>query len=527
MPASHPSQATELAFGLTNRGHGFRHGKDVHPFFDIGLEWQRAEKNIRPHINFLLITMNQQRRVHAVRDKNRRKFCFARLSGLAFFILMPIVPAFGQEIIEGGMRFSARNVDIMSFRSGSVSGLAARGSAAVTGGSLNTGSASSDVTSELNPVVPNQYGSTTIVVAGDNAQLTQVLPLQNVPLQGVQQSRSVRVERGTLDENLRILILQNPKLIELVSKANPDDPSKPFTNLQFAEDYSTLESLLNANKTTGVHIISTSTSTQAINQKIKSDPTKDILVWRNDSTVQARPIYTGYATTVDAGSDAENIVKTLSKGAVGTTGNNINFSVVGFAKNPKPDEGKNTTIAAFATNNRTVGSIRIPEQSDGRKPTLSDIASQYGTSVEQLMQVNNLPSPSIDIAGLNLIVPADLLTVDYHVVAVPPAGQVPETPRSVAKRYGINVSWLLDLNGWTDSEQPLSPGSRVQVPGLTKSCEQQPGSSNCRTNPLPPAQSLAAELETADYGAYTTTEVTYNCSGALAAFCSRFLSPRR
>lgn len=52
MPASHPSQATDVAFGPSNRGDGVRDGKGMLSFFDIGLEWQRAQKNIHPQINF-------------------------------------------------------------------------------------------------------------------------------------------------------------------------------------------------------------------------------------------------------------------------------------------------------------------------------------------------------------------------------------------------------------------------------------------------------------------------------------------
>jgi hypothetical protein len=124
-------------------------------------------------------------------------------------------------------------------------------------------------------------------------------------------------------------------------------------------------------------------------------------------------------------------------------------------------------------------------------------------------------------------VPADLLTADYYVVKPASDAQTNETPRSLAKRLGVNVSWLMDLNGWNDSNQILPAGERVQVPGLTKSCNSAPNANGCRDTTLPAAKPLAPQLETADYGAYTKTEVTYDCSGALKSFCQRFLKPSR
>lgn len=435
--------------------------------------------------------------------------------------------AYSQQIIEGGMRFTARNIDAMSFRSGSVSGLNARGSASVAGGSINTGSAASDVVSELNPLSKTEEGAPTLLLAGNQAQLSRALALQRHAEASGIGLRTSTVNRGELDENLKVILESNPRLVELVSKPNPSDTSNPYVNVQFTEDYDRLEALLDGKSTTGLHILSSSSPTSSHKYVPAASTNNQTTAWSSDAPIRANPRFAGYTGALSSPIEgADNVVRIASVGAVGTTGNVVNFSVVGFATNPNPSEGKTSTIAAFATNNRTVGSIRVPELINGQRPTLQDIATQFGTTVDQLITVNNLPSANIDIAGLNLTVPADLLTVDYHIVEQSAVGQTSETPRSLAKRFGINVSWLLDLNGWVDSEQPLNPGQKVQVPGLTKSCSSSPQATGCRSTPLPAAKPLSAELETADYGAYTTTEVTYNCDGNLAAFCSRFLRPR-
>jgi LysM repeat protein len=240
------------------------------------------------------------------------------------------------------------------------------------------------------------------------------------------------------------------------------------------------------------------------------------------------PQYAQYSSTIGGSPEEDNnAMRVLSLGSVGTTNTRSNFSVVGFSNRLNPNEGKVTSIASFATNNQTVGTIRVPQLINGSTPTLQTIADQYGTTVEQLALVNNLPSPDVDITGLSITVPADILTVDYYTVEPNANGTSTQTPRSLAQRFDISVSWLMDINGWTNSEQALAPGQLVQVPGLAKSCASQPTAPGCRTTALPAAKPLAAELETADYGAYTTTEVTYDCAGQLMAFCSRFLRPFR
>jgi LysM repeat protein len=434
----------------------------------------------------------------------------------------------GQQVAEGGMRFYKRNVDAMSFRSSSVAGVSPRGSAAVSGGTINTGSAASDVLSELNLITAPADAEPELALAGEARQWSQALRLQRSAISAEPNSAAILVSRGSLDENLRVILLEQPKLVETITKDNPNNPSQPFSNVQFTEQYDRLEALLDAKTSRGVHIISSGSPQQLRPQQATQSPAESTLAWSNERVIRAASKYMGYANgATNPASANENVLRPTSLGSTGTSNNRINFSVVGFASNPNPNDGKNSTIAAFATNNRTVGSIRVPDLIAGKKPTLQDIATQYGTTVEQLMQVNNLPSSDLDLAGISLTVPADLLTVDYHVVEKALPGETQATPRSLAKRFGVNAAWLMDLNGWVDSEQTLEAGQKVQVPGLAKSCATQPNAPGCRNSVLPPAKPLAPELETADYGAYTTTEVTYDCAGNLRSFCSRFIKPLR
>jgi len=123
------------------------------------------------------------------------------------------------------------------------------------------------------------------------------------------------------------------------------------------------------------------------------------------------------------------------------------------------------------------------------------------------MQVNNITNPSQDIQGLSLVVPADFSTVGSVIL------DSESTPTQLAKRYGISVAWLLDLNGLTDPEQRLNIGNSVYIPGLRP----------LGSPPLPAAKPFNNNLEYADYGAYTSYSVTYHVEGSLVPLFAQTL----
>jgi LysM repeat protein len=138
---------------------------------------------------------------------------------------------------------------------------------------------------------------------------------------------------------------------------------------------------------------------------------------------------------------------------------------------------------------------------------LADLAAIYGTTVQELMLANNISSPDVDISGLPLTIPADLSTVGYEEAIQG------DTPTIMAQRYGMDLSWLLDLNALSDPNQILAVGTKIRIPG------RRPKGSSV----LPPAKPQPPELEYADYGAYTTYEVTYYVRGSLTPLFQRTL----
>jgi LysM repeat protein len=428
-----------------------------------------------------------------------------------------------QQLIEGGMRITRRNVDTIVMSSGSSSGIKASGSASVPGGEINVGSAASEVNSELNPVTNDTSEANpegvrgNLFVAGSKRQWAEVSRLQRRIPTGTQEIIEQRISQGHLDDDLRVLIQNQPGWVDTVIKENPDDPAKPLISVQFSEHYDRLVSLLakkdanNTDANSGTHIYTLSSppsspESPAANSGKSSSPAGTMLAWhqgkerRSAEEISIAPQFTnhGKASTSDDVLDIANLQN------AGTNKAFTRFTILGFSTNPDPRDGKTTSLSAFATNNRTVGSIRIPADST---ITLQQIADQYGTNLAQLMQVNNITNAAQDITGLSLTVPADFSTVGSVVL------DEDTTPTQVAQRYGISVAWLLDLNGLTDPEQQLSRGASVYLPGLRP----------LGSPTLPAAKPSNTNLEYADYGAYTNYSVTYHVEGSLVPLFTQTL----
>ena len=100
--------------------------------------------------------------------------------------------------------------------------------------------------------------------------------------------------------------------------------------------------------------------------------------------------------------------------------------------------------------------------------TLSEIAERYGTSVQRLMQLNGLRSAQDLWAGSRIQVPGaggggsnrggSTTTVKANYTVKPG-----ETLSELAERYGTTVQQLMQING-LNSAQDLWAGSRIQVP---------------------------------------------------------------
>jgi len=88
---------------------------------------------------------------------------------------------------------------------------------------------------------------------------------------------------------------------------------------------------------------------------------------------------------------------------------------------------------------------------------LSQVASRYGLSMGELLDMNDLSDPSSVYQGQSIIVKklSDGSNPLYHTV------KQGETLYSIAKKYGVNISKLRELNNL--SNRSLTPGQRILV----------------------------------------------------------------
>jgi LysM repeat protein len=379
-----------------------------------------------------------------------------------------------QQIIEGGMRFTKRNNDIIRMSSGATTGLQLAGSAAVIGGGINVGSAASDVALELNPVLTTGLNGTGsyVPMAGNPVDWAKTLRLQRRTPISARELIERRKSIGSIDspENsqLRALLQSQPDWIETITKENLKNSRQPVINVQLSEDYDRLYSLLgqrdpNTGKQVyrGVAIYSMTgdSSTSSIS---KIQPIGQLLAWRPATKTSkgeeavVNPIFKTHKPP-SAEADTINIANFQSSGNSKVLSR---FTILGYNKNPDPMAGKTSYLSAFVANTKTVGSLRATRGADGTPPTLDKIARKFGVPIQQLMQANGISDPSQDIEGLTLTVPADFSTVEAVKV------DTATTPAMLAKLYGLDVNWLLNLNGINNPDQPLAAGTNFYVPGL-------------------------------------------------------------
>ncbi|HVU12649.1 MAG TPA: LysM peptidoglycan-binding domain-containing protein [Phototrophicaceae bacterium] len=130
-----------------------------------------------------------------------------------------------------------------------------------------------------------------------------------------------------------------------------------------------------------------------------------------------------------------------------------------------------------------------------RGETLFRIATNYGTTVDQLVQLNNIADPSTIYVGQSLLVPASGATpapppTVMHIV------QPGETIDSIAQLYGMSVADLKSLNHLTDDPNSFYVGQLLDVSGGTANPADQQV-----TEPAP--QTTAATTEAAPQPAGT------------------------
>lgn len=97
--------------------------------------------------------------------------------------------------------------------------------------------------------------------------------------------------------------------------------------------------------------------------------------------------------------------------------------------------------------------------------TLADIATMFETTVEELLRLNDLPEPSLLYAGQDIVVPrrAQAPPPDEGTGTIVHVVQVGETLAAIAESYGTTVEAILELNDLPDPDV-IPVGESILVP---------------------------------------------------------------
>ncbi len=147
--------------------------------------------------------------------------------------------------------------------------------------------------------------------------------------------------------------------------------------------------------------------------------------------------------------------------------------------------------------------IYVVEQGD----TLEQIADTYGSSVQDIVNANELNAPNQLVIGQTLVIP---IVGQFYFV------QPGDTLSSIAARFDIGVEELATING-LNSNQIIYPGFRLYIPPAPK----EPITSNAYVEPMGEEVSQTLETAASNYTPFLTYLSLFsyrvNRDGTLAA----------
>lgn len=90
--------------------------------------------------------------------------------------------------------------------------------------------------------------------------------------------------------------------------------------------------------------------------------------------------------------------------------------------------------------------------------TLFGIANFFGTTVEKILQINNIADPNKIYVGQEILVPVDTEDLNGYVYVTRPG----DTLWSIAQRFGTTVESIAKKNGMCNPNI-LYPGTRLYI----------------------------------------------------------------
>ena len=374
----------------------------------------------------------------------------------------------------------------------------ASGAALASTGTSLTGFTDSKSELNVNPVLSDEDNQSRVYVLGSSNSWSGLQALQDQVQQkkklNSNETYDIQTGEGSLDVTLIQLLSAKPAFVETVEFPSADGPT---TKVQLSTEYDQLLTMLEkrlvggAKATQGGHVINQGTRT--ILNPIIASPShvSSIRSWSSDKETNAQPLFIDPDKS-DSLPLSLRRFESESHGSVSQL-SHVRTVMNGYGQSLDPFDENSAAMSTAVSSTTNYYTLRVPPGA-----SLSDLASKYGTTVDQIMSTNNISDSDADLSGVNINLPSS----NSSAGAVDGAGK---SLAEIALELDVPLDVLVQANPTIGTETQLPDGAMVNIPGALTD----PSFPDAYEVALPEPVDTPSELEYIDYGAYTAIEKVY------------------
>ena len=350
----------------------------------------------------------------------------------------------------------------------------------------------------VNPVLTDEGNQSLVYVFGSSDSWSGLQGLQDQVQKKKNQSSNdtydVKTRDGSIDVTLIQFLSANPAVFETVEFPSADGPTtKGQLTAQYDELLTLLENrLVGGEKSTqGGHVINRGAST-IISPTISSPShVSNIRSWSSNEETNATPLFIDPDKS-DSLPLSLRRFESESHGS-GSQLSNVRIVLNGYGQSLDPFDENSVAMSTAASSTSNYYSLKVPEGA-----SLSDLASKYGTTVEEILETNGIADADADLSGININLPSSNASEG----AVDADGK---SLTEIALELDVPVELLVQANPSLGTDTQLPDGTMVNIPGALTD----PSFPDAYEVALPEPVDTPNELEYIDYGAYTAIEKVY------------------
>ena len=374
----------------------------------------------------------------------------------------------------------------------------ASGAALASTGTSLTGFTDSKSELNVNPVLSDEDNQSRVYVLGSSNSWSGLQALQDQVQQkkklNSNETYDIQTGEGSIDVTLIQLLSAKPAFVETVDFPSADGPT---TKVQLSTEYDQLLTMLEkrlvggAKATQGGHVMNQGTRT--ILNPIIASPShvSSIRSWSSDKETNAQPLFID-PNKSDSLPLSLRRFESESHGSVSQL-SHVRTVMNGYGQSLDPFDENSAAMSTAVSSTTNYYSLRVPPGA-----SLSDLASKYGTTVDQIMSTNNISDSDADLSGVNINLPSSSSSAG----AVDGAGK---SLAEIALELDVPLDILVQANPTIGTETQLPDGAMVNIPGALTD----PSFPDAYEVTLPEPVDTPNELEYIDYGAYTAIEKVY------------------